>query len=166
MAEFINTIDKFGDDAVIDSIIERSITEFHDNIVTTIASAAFLFCTALISVKLPAVTLIGTSALQGCSELLFVDIWQPARLEGYCFAVCPKFNGLILRSVDGVCILQGTAFVSTPFVSGAGYIYVPAVMVDSYKAATNWSTYANQFRALEDYTVDGTITGELDETKI
>lgn len=39
-------------------------------------------------------------------------------------------------------------------------------LVDSYKAATNWSTYATQFRALEDYTVDGTITGELDSTKI
>ena len=34
------------------------------------------------------------------------------------------------------------------------------------QAATNWSTYAAQFRALEDYTVDGTTTGELDETKI
>ena len=46
------------------------------------------------------------------------------------------------------------------------YVYVPAALVDSYKAATNWSTYASRFRALEDYTVDGTITGELDETKI
>jgi hypothetical protein len=49
---------------------------------------------------------------------------------------------------------------------GTGYIYVPADLVDSYKAATNWSTFAAQFRALEDYTVDGTITGELDITKI
>lgn len=39
-------------------------------------------------------------------------------------------------------------------------------LVDTYKADTNWSTYAAQFRALEDYTVDGTITGELDESKI
>jgi hypothetical protein len=39
-------------------------------------------------------------------------------------------------------------------------------LVDEYKAATNWSTYAGRIRALEDYTVDGTITGELDESKI
>lgn len=50
--------------------------------------------------------------------------------------------------------------------SGTGYIYVPRALVDTYKAATNWSTIADQFRALEDYTVDGTITGELDESKI
>lgn len=32
-----------------------------------------------------------------------------------------------------------------------GYIYVPRALVDSYKAATNWSTYADQIRAIEDY---------------
>jgi hypothetical protein len=31
---------------------------------------------------------------------------------------------------------------------------------------TNWTTFSAQFRALEDYTVDGTTTGELDESKI
>jgi hypothetical protein len=45
-------------------------------------------------------------------------------------------------------------------------IYVPSVLVDSYKAYTNWSAIAVNIHALEDYTVDGTITGELDEAKI
>ena len=53
-----------------------------------------------------------------------------------------------------------------PIMKGEGYIYVPRALVDSYKVATNWSSWATQFRALEDYTVDGTTTGELDETKI
>ena len=43
------------------------------------------------------------------------------------------------------------AFTNTPIKSGAGYIYVPAALVDSYKAATNWSVYADQIRAIEDY---------------
>lgn len=46
------------------------------------------------------------------------------------------------------------------------YIYVPSTMVDTLKSATNWSEYADQIRALEDYTIDGTTTGELDESKI
>jgi hypothetical protein len=58
------------------------------------------------------------------------------------------------------------SFDSSSIAKGTGYVYVPRSLVDSYKSATNWSTYANQFRALEDYTVDGTITGELDESKI
>lgn len=52
------------------------------------------------------------------------------------------------------------------FASGTGYIYVPAASVDVYKNVGGWKAYAAQFRALEDYTVDGTITGELDESKI
>jgi hypothetical protein len=43
------------------------------------------------------------------------------------------------------------AFNNTPIKSGTGYIYVPATLIDSYKSATNWSTYAAQFRAIEDY---------------
>ena len=58
-------------------------------------------------------------------------------------------------------ILQGT-----PIASGNGYIYVPAALVSAYKTADGWSTYSAQFRALEDYTVDGTVTGDLDLTKI
>ena len=58
-----------------------------------------------------------------------------------------------------------SAFDSTPIKSGNGYIYVPFALIEQYKAATNWSTYAAQFRALEDYTVDGTITGGLDPAK-
>jgi hypothetical protein len=53
-----------------------------------------------------------------------------------------------------------------------GYFYVPRALLSDddatkdYRRATNWATYASQFRALEDYTVDGTITGDLDPNKI
>ena len=83
------------------------------------------------------------------------------------FAYCEAMESLILRKTSAICTLANTSvFRSTPIADGTGYIYVPAALVDSYKAATNWSTYADQFRALEDYTVDGTTTGALDETKI
>jgi hypothetical protein len=48
----------------------------------------------------------------------------------------------------------------------SAYIYVPSTLLPQYLEATNWSAYADRFRALEDYTIDGTITGELDEAKI
>ena len=73
---------------------------------------------------------------------------------------------MIIRS-ETICTLSNkNAFSGSSVASGTGYIYVPKDLVESYKTATNWSTYATQFRALEDYTVDGTITGELDESKI
>ena len=44
-----------------------------------------------------------------------------------------------------------SAFKDTPIESGTGYVYVPSALVDSYKSATNWSTYADQIRAIENY---------------
>lgn len=34
---------------------------------------------------------------------------------------------------------------------GECYFYVPSSLVETYKTATNWSTYADRFRAIEDY---------------
>jgi hypothetical protein len=63
-------------------------------------------------------------------------------------------------------ILGTTTATYNPSGSKDGYIYVPSSLVDSYTANSKWSTYATQFRALESYTVDGTITGALDKSKI
>ena len=81
------------------------------------------------------------------------------------FSGCSNLTAFIIRG-GNVPTLNSNVFDNTPIASGSGYIYVPASMVSAYQAATNWSTYASQIRALEDYTVDGTVTGELDPTKI
>lgn len=291
MAEFINTIDLLGDDAVIDSIIDRTITEFKDDKITSIGAYAFygcemletiefpnvtsglgegafrnckslkaitpntfpkvtkqhytynehifqdckslesvswpslelleaksmfggcsalksvdlpncdhafysdgMFngCTSLTDVNLPKSTRIGGNYFQNCSELQYLKL--PAvtiMVGGYTFMNCIKlrivdfpsltsitgsgsFDGctalvaLILRSPT-VCTRSNSNFyyvTPSAIYNGDGYIYVPRALVEDYKVATNWSVLAAKFRALEDYTVDGTITGELDETKI
>lgn len=229
MSEFINTIDALGDDAVVDSIIDRTITEFKDDQVTeigeyafygcdkletvdlpnviTVIDSAFMYCTALKECFLPNAKIIKGSAFSGTSQLETMYLPEVTEIWGYAFAwnlealkelYCPKcavfgyqalchssivtldihvkteFAGsalpgvtaLILRSTDGVSTVVNVDALGPKISSGAGYIYVPASMIDAYKAATNWSNVADQFRALEDYTVDGTTTGELDETKI
>lgn len=226
MSEFINTIDLLGDDAVIDSIINRTITEFKDDKLTSIGTDAFHNCTALVEVDLPNVTSTGDSMFSGCIALTTVNMPLIIQLEGSAFRECsalitanfpkvtylakghtfrsckslttailPKltntatgyeFNGcsslvladtslqkirmqafggdtslkaLLLRGAT-VCTLDNTsAFTNTPIVSGTGYIYVPRALIEDYKVATNWSTHAAQFRALEDYTLGGTVDG-------
>jgi tRNA A37 threonylcarbamoyladenosine synthetase subunit TsaC/SUA5/YrdC len=72
-----------------------------------------------------------------------------------------------LRKTSAICTLSNANGVSGSGIGkGTGYVYVPSALIETYKTATNWSTFANQFRALEDYTVDGTVSGELDESKI
>ena len=89
-----------------------------------------------------------------------------------------SIKAVILRT-DAICTLSNTnAFSSCYHFYGTanstynpegkkdGYIYVPSALIEQYKVATNWVTFADQFRALEDYTVDGTTTGELDWEKV
>ena len=106
-------------------------------------------------------------AFYNCSDKLKeLDFPLVTSIAGNAFALCKSLTTVILRK-NSVCELTGTgAFTDTPIGKGTGYIYVPSALVDSYKTATNWSTYADQFRALESYTIDGTTTGALDPTKV
>ena len=132
---------------------------------TSIESSAFQFCSALTTVDFPAATSIGNSAFNYCSKLTTANFPAATSIESSALRSCDVLKALLLRG-NNVCALSNTnAFNSTPIRSGTGYIYVPSALIEQYKAATNWSTYAAQFRALEDYTVDGTITGELDPAK-
>lgn len=143
-----------------------SLSNFDFSTVKTIGKYAFYDCESLVDIKIPAVTTITEGAFANCGSLAKVDISTNVNLRGYTFSYCSVLSTVILRS-ESLCSLVATDVFSQSLIgSGAGYFYVPAALVDSYKSATNWSNYASQFRALEDYTVDGTITGELDETKI
>ena len=144
-----------------------SLTSVDFPVATSIEQYAFNGCSSLTSVDFPVATSIGSNAFSGCSSLTSVDFPVATSIGGSAFGGCSNLTSLILRKSDAICTLANiNAFTSTPIKSGTGYIYVPRALVDTYKAATNWSTYAAQFRALEDYTVDGTITGALDSSKI
>lgn len=131
MSEFINTIDVLGDDVVIDSIIQRTITVFRDDSVKKVGNGAFYGCGALNIVDLPSVTTIDSDAFNECIAL----------------------NALILRS-DSVATLSNTnALTGTQIALGTGYIYVPNSLVDSYKSATNWSTFSEQIRGIDSSTM-------------
>jgi hypothetical protein len=188
MAEFINTIDILGDEAVIDSIIDRSITELCDNTIESVgngafrncehlavldlpaakstASESFRQCHALVGVKMPSMSSVGYMSFYSCWSLKTVDLPVVKNIADGAFGYCGSFKALVLRA-DAVCALGGAwALEGTAIKKGTGYIYVPAALKEQYAQSTNWSVYAAQFRALEDYTVDGTIWGDLDENKI
>lgn len=107
-------------------------------------------CTALVNVNIPKVTYLDSNVFASCSALQRIDLPSTTTISNSAFSGT-AMECLILR-VNSVCSLSNTgAFNSTPIASGTGYIYVPSALVDSYKTATNWSTYADQIRAIEDY---------------
>ena len=146
-------------------------------LVTSVGSSS-MAATEITSICLPLITEIPDSVFQVCKNLTTADFTLVKKIGVYVFYSCYKLTSLILRS-DTLCTLGSTTSFNNcyhyhgtvnstynPNGDKDGYIYVPKALIEDYKVATNWVTYASQFRALEDYTVDGTITGELDETKI
>lgn len=157
------------------SIVERTIITYSNKEVKTVGMRAFSHCASLVSVNLPEVTTIGQHGFNSCSALERVEFPKlTALLPGdnftYCYALkyadlglvsnlpswglanCKILETVILRKENSICTLQATnALSGTPIANGTGYVYVPSALVDSYKTATNWSTYASQIRAIEDY---------------
>lgn len=132
---------------------------------TEIPSANFDACTALETVSYPLATVVRSNAFRGCTALKALDFPAMAQISSEAFSGCSALKALVLRS-QAVCSLDSVyAFRSTPIYNGTGYIYVPSALYDSYRENTRWTTLANQFRKLEEWTVDGTVTGELDTNR-
>lgn len=145
---------------------------------TSIADKAFQNCSSLKTTDFRAVTSVGSNAFYQCTNLPVVDFPLVTDIAAFAFYSCRTLTSVILRS-ETMCTLQNTSafndcvhFLGTkssvynPEGLKDGYIYVPTALIEDYKVSTNWSKFATQFRALEDYTVDGTITGALDPNKI
>lgn len=127
------------------------LTEVNFPLLTEIGMYAFNRCAALTTADFPSATSIDMSVFVDCAALTTVNFPLLTSIGRYAFRNCKALTALILRA-NTICTLASTDdFYSTPIASGTGYIYVPASLVDTYKSATNWSKYANQFRAIEDY---------------
>lgn len=134
-------------------------------------SSAFAYNTALVRVDLPALQEIPYTGFSGCSALKTVN--APNAKIGYgafnnCAAIeylrfdkCDYINAAtfsgckslvtLVLGINKVAQLNNiNAFTNTPIVNGAGYIYVPDDLVDKYKAAANWSTFASQIKPISE----------------
>lgn len=174
MSKFINTIDLLGDEAVTKALVEKTITEFNDDVITKVGMYAFCNCTALTSVTTPLAVSVESNAFENCTALTSLDFPLVTSISGsYDFSGCRSLSALILRS-STLCTLSGTtSFSGTPFssVGTGGTLLVPRSLTTEYPNATNWSVVISRnanirVLALEDYTVDGTITGEIDWDKL
>lgn len=133
-------------------IVERSISgDYTNDRVTTVGAYAFQNCSGLTSVSFPNVTSIGDYAFNAAYKLAKADLPKVTSIGQHSFSAANALEALILRNTEKVCSLRSDAVSYTKISSGSGYIYVPAALVDSYKAAANWQNYADQIRAIEDY---------------
>lgn len=119
-----------------------------------------LRCTSLVEVNIPNCVIFGNYGVYGCTNLQRLDLPSVKTINGNRhFENCKKLTVLILRS-ETLVELPNDSLGNTPIAAsgtstdveyGTGHIYVPSSIIEEYKAATNWSVYADAFRAIEDY---------------
>ena len=136
-----NSITSIGNNAFYNCYSLASVTI--PNGITSIGNNAFYSCYSLASVTIPnSITSIRSNAFYNCYSLASVTILNSITSIGsYAFYNC-----------YGVAFYDFTACTSVPTLSNANafngipadcQIRVPASLVDTWKAATNWSTYAD-----------------------
>ena len=119
--------------------------------VTSIGDGAFSYCRNLTSINLPNVTSIGSNAFYSCDRLTSIDLPNVTSIGIAAFQRCSSLTKIIIGTDSDICTLKSTnTFDNTPIASGMGYIYVPDDKVDTYKSATNWSTYASQIKPISE----------------
>ena len=134
---------------------------------TSIEEYAFDGCSSLTSVSFPVATSIGQSAFNRCSSLTSVELPLATSIKEHTFS-----NSIALTSVKlplatsiGTGAFQGCSALTTLYIgteldtvctlsddyafngcTNLTNIYVPESLVDSYKSATNWSSFASKIK--------------------
>ena len=113
--------------------------------VTRIGTQTFYNCTSLTSVTIPSsVTSIGTQSLRGCTALTNITIPSSVTTIGAsAFYNCRSLTNITVEATTPPT-LGSSAFLDTNNCP----IYVPSESVETYKTATNWSTYADRIQAI------------------
>lgn len=132
MSDFINTIDLLGDDIVIDSIIDKSITEFRDDKLSTLPDSAFADFDKLETIDLPNVA-------ESASFYPFQ----------FTFARCRALKNINMPALrEGAYMFQdctGLEYVSFPVLGAAGYCFLQncnKLRIADFGRMSSWTSYA------------------------
>jgi hypothetical protein len=119
-----------------------SLTRVSFPVATSIGKYAFSGCTSLTSVSFPKVTRIDSGAFSGCTSLTSVSFPKVTSIGSSAFNRCSSLASIYLGA-STVCTLgHSNVFSSTAIWSNKGSIFVPASLLASYKAATNWAFFS------------------------
>jgi len=117
--------------------------------VTSIGDYAFEYCGNLTSISIPSsVTSIGDFAFSRCNNLESITL--PYRVEsiGSCaFDGCTRLTSITCENATPAILKENALTTVGSQYTSELQVYVPACSVETYKAASGWSTYATKITA-------------------
>lgn len=117
---------------------------------TSLQNYAFNTCSILTDVSVPALQILNNSAFSNCYSLATISLPAATTISAGVFVKCYNLKSLYLMGSSLCALKNSNAFTSTPIggystsAGTYGSIYVPASMLASYKAATNWTYFSNR----------------------
>lgn len=141
-AEFGAQVTAIGIKAFLSSLLGG---ELHLPLLQTIESGAF-GSTKVTLLDAPNLQIIKDSVFNGCSLLQTAYIPSVTQIEAYAFYRCTNLTAVVIDQETPPSVTEN----SFGGISNLR-IYVPDSVVDTYKAATGWSTYANMIYPRSQY---------------
>jgi len=112
------------------------------------SSESFRGCTSLTAVTLPEYYsgYISSNAFQGCNKLKNITLPSGAgAIDAGAFSGCTSLQYIKILRENGIVSLWNTNALAN---TNNCPIYVPANLVNNYKSANNWKTYASRIQAI------------------
>ena len=160
-----NTRDTLGEQATLDGLVARTLTEFTEDGTATLGDRVFQYYTSLQHVCLPNITSVPTAAFDhsgliqirpqdfpkvtsissqafaNCKDLELVEFTSasPITFSAESFANDTKLTAVIIRSTTKSTLSNINAFNGSPMIMKLGAVYVPDTLVETYLGDTKWN---------------------------
>ena len=113
----------------------------------------FSSCTSLEYIDLPMASALAGSTFLNCTKMSYAKFSIAGNIGSSCFYGCSKMESLYLYSTSVAELYNKSVFTNTPmsnstYLGHFGSIYVPASLVDTYKATNYWSFYSDRITAI------------------
>ena len=156
-------------------VLNGTTTDFYDNAATNLVANAFFRNGVVKSVSLKNVVTGGQAAFQyaaaskiylpkiqsvetyfayASSSVEWVYFGAVESIRAYAFSVCSALSAVVLTGDQVATLASTNVFSSSGISDGTGYVYVQDNLVEQYKVATNWVTYAGQIKGLSEIPAD------------
>ena len=115
------------------------------------SSSAFYNCTSLQKIDLPKCTTLNTDVFTRCTKLEEIDLEACTKINNYAFRNCKLLSKLILRGDKVVTLSSSNAFTgATLILNKTASIYVKDELVENYKVANNWKSFADIIKPISE----------------